>query len=38
MILELEIKKRSIVSETATGRDSVLFGSRTVVVVGGSVV
>ena len=38
MILELEIKKRSIGSETATGRDSVLIGSGAVVVVCGIVV
>jgi hypothetical protein len=38
MILELEIKKRSIGSETATAMESVLIGSKTVVVVCGSVV
>jgi hypothetical protein len=38
MILELEIKKRSIGSETATAMESVLMGSVTVVVVCGSVV
>ena len=38
MIRELEMKKRSTGSETAIGRDSVLFGSETVVVVCGIVV
>jgi hypothetical protein len=38
IIREFEIKKRSIGSDTATGRESVIIGSNTVVVVGGSVV
>jgi hypothetical protein len=38
MILELEMKKRSIGSETAIGRESIIVGSKTVVVVCGSVV
>jgi hypothetical protein len=33
MILELEMKKRSIGSETAAGKVSAIIGSTTVVVV-----
>jgi hypothetical protein len=38
MMRELEMKKRSIGSDTAIGRDSVLVESGTVVVVCGMVV